>query len=156
MPESRRMPEVQDLSGITVLVVEQDEDDSKLYRLFLESCRAHVVTLSTAAAALHYLGFSVVDVVLAEASILGTARRTFIRAVHTLPKCADLPVLAVTAWPQDTPEAADGEGFAAVMLKPVDLDEIAATIARLVGQRRARDSSSPCPELSRGLTRRDA
>lgn len=131
------MAEAQDLAGITVLVVEHDEDDTDLYRLFLESCHARVVTLSSAAASLHYLGFGPVDVILIDAAVLGEARQAFARTVHTLPKCADLPIVVVTAWPQDTAEAGEGNGFATIMLKPVDLDDIAATIGRVVGDRRA-------------------
>jgi hypothetical protein len=56
-------------------------------RSFLESRHARVIPLSTAAAALHYLGFGSVDVVLAEQSVFGPARRTFVRAVRMLPKC---------------------------------------------------------------------
>jgi CheY-like chemotaxis protein len=132
------MPEATDFSGLTVLVVVPDDDERNLYKFFLETCHARVVTLSTAGAALHYLGFAPVDVIVAESSALGVARRTFMRAVRTLPKCTDLPIIAITAWPLETTAAGDGYGVSVMLLKPVHLDEIAATIERLV---RGRDAA---------------
>jgi len=132
------MPEAPDLSGVTVLVVDHDGDSIDLYRIFLESRHARVVALGTAAAALHYLGFAPADVLLTATSALGAASAPFIRAVHTLPQNDGLPIIAITGSPQDMTPVPDGYGFDAIFLKPVELDEIAATIVRLVSERRAR------------------
>ena len=75
-------------------------------------------------------------------SALGTAPESFVRAIRTLPKCAHLPIVAVTGWARDDDRAGARSEFSALIVKPVQLDDMAATIARLVGESVPRSGAS--------------
>ena len=126
-----RSPGGLDLSGLDVLVIENDTDNRDVFSVFLHSCGANVMTAETADAALEWVGRRHIDAIITDVSVL---RRSGIceslSRIRGMPQYKDTPIIAVTGWAQKhLPEAAE---FTAFIQKPVDLDKLAMTIRQLV------------------------
>jgi CheY-like chemotaxis protein len=120
------------LSGVSLLVVENDTDNLDMFAMFLRHCGAHVITAQTATAALRCLTPQRIDAIVTDVSALkDMGAANFLRDVRDMPHHNDTPVIAVTGWSEKDPKVT-AACFTAFLLKPVNLDEVAATIIRLV------------------------
>jgi CheY-like chemotaxis protein len=119
------------LTGFSVLIVENDMDNRDLLAEFLRQYGAQVATAQNATVALDHLDGQRVDTILTDVSALeemGVAR--FISEVRSRPQYESTPIIAVTGWSPKDAVCSDGQ-FSAFMQKPVDLDQLEATIQRL-------------------------
>jgi len=142
LPEaSRRTPAVAaapQLSGVGVLVVEDEADARDLIRTVLEQLGAGVVTASSADEALALLDRERLDVLLSDIEMPGMDGYGFMRAVRERPahRGGRIPAAALTAYarPEDKAAALQA-GFQLHVAKPVQPAELAAVVSSLAGRK---------------------
>ena len=121
-----------DLSGLTVLVVDDAPDARELATRMLEECGAMVVAAENAAEGLRIVEEKRPDVVISDIGMPDVDGYTFLRQVRQLgrERGGDVPAIALTAFarPQDRIQALRA-GFVAHLAKPVDAPELLAVVA---------------------------
>lgn len=126
------------LSGINVLVVDDEPDARELIRKILTRCHADVTTAASATEGLELLETVVPDVIVSDIGMPEKNGYQFIREVRSrsLEKGGNIPAIALTAFarPQDQANAANA-GFQAHLSKPVEPGELIAEIGKLVGSK---------------------
>ncbi|MCC2681750.1 MAG: response regulator receiver domain protein (CheY-like) [Nitrosospira multiformis] len=119
------------LSGVRVLLVDDEEDALTITRLMLELHGAEVVIAPAAAEGLEKVQTYVPDIIISDISMPQMDGYQFIRAVRNLPahKGRNTPALALSAFnrPRDRASALDA-GFLAYLSKPVLLQELITEI----------------------------
>lgn len=119
------------LSGLTVLVVDDDEDVLTLTRQILSLFGAEVITSPTAAEGLEQVQMQRPDAIISDISMPHMDGYQFIQAVRNLPALEgrDTPAMAITAFnrPQDQARAFNA-GFQAHLSKPVSLNMLIETL----------------------------
>jgi CheY-like chemotaxis protein len=123
------------LSGIKVLVVDDNEDTLALTKLMLDLCGAEVTASSTAADGLEQVRMQRLDIIISDISMPYMDGYQFIRAVRNLPadKAKHTPALAFTASnaPEYRARSFDA-GFQAHLSKPVSLEVLVETIVGMI------------------------
>ena len=121
-----------DLSGVRVLVVDDEDDARELIKRILSDCNAEVLTAATAAEALQVLQHARPDLMvsdLAMPEVDGYGLLDRIRALGPA-RGGDLPAIAVTAFARAEDRVkALSSGFLAHVAKPVEPDELIAKVA---------------------------
>jgi signal transduction histidine kinase/CheY-like chemotaxis protein len=141
-----RSVETQDLSGVRVLVVDDDEDAREFMATLLMTCGATVTTATSTREALEVLqrGGEQQDVLVSDISMPDVDGYALLRALRARSSggAAILPAIAVTAYagPMDR-QLALAAGYRMHLSKPVDQDELVAAVAELVGRRPPRAKS---------------
>ena len=126
-----RLPRV--LTGVRVLVVDDDEDTADLFATALAACGAIVVTAGSAPEALRGLAAQVPDVVVTDIAMPDADGYWLVREIRRLPeaRATAVPVVAVTAYGREHSRArALAAGFADHLEKPVDPELLCLTVAR--------------------------
>jgi CheY-like chemotaxis protein len=122
------------LEGVSVLVVDDDDDTRDVVAAQLHECRADVVTVSSAAQAFDVLRRQHVDVLLADIGMPEEDGYSFIRRVRAFsaPDIASIPAGALTAFTREQDrQQALGAGFQLHLPKPVDAPTLVAAVTRL-------------------------
>ena len=126
-----------DLAGIRVLVVDGDADARALMLLLFEGSRAHVIAVALVAEAMEAVHAKAVDVVLSDVGMPGEDGYSLIRQIRAMPtdKGGRMPVIALTAFarPEDRRRVMLA-GFHLHLSKPVEIAELRAAVATLVGR----------------------
>jgi len=126
------------LSGVEVLVVEDEPDARELIRTMLEQLGAGVVTASSAKEGLAALDQGPLHVLLSDIEMPGMDGYTFMRAVRerSVDRGGQIPAAALTAYarPEDR-DAALRAGFQLHVAKPVQPAELAAVVSSLAGRK---------------------
>lgn len=129
-PRSDPMP----LSGLTILMVEDEADTRLIARKILEEAGATVVPADSVGAAMECLQLRLPDVILSDIGMPEHDGYEFIRRVRLLPPEAggNVPAVAVTAFarPADN-EQAMLSGYQGYQSKPVNWEELIALIQKL-------------------------
>ncbi|HJT51386.1 MAG TPA: response regulator [Nitrosospira sp.] len=123
------------LSGIKVLVVDDNEDTLALTELMLSLCGAEVTASPTAADGLEQVRMQRLDIIISDISMPYIDGYQFIRAVRDLPtdKGKHTPALAFTAFnaPEYRARSFDA-GFQAHLSKPASLEVLVETITGMI------------------------
>jgi two-component system CheB/CheR fusion protein len=136
-------PERTLLSGLTVLVVEDDADSRESLVRVLEQYGARVTGAASARQAVQALQVAVPDVLVSDIGMAGEDGYDLIRQVRKMPanRGRELPALAVTAYGEEGDRLkAIAAGFQAHVAKPVAPRQLVIEVGRLAG--RTRDDSS--------------
>jgi CheY-like chemotaxis protein len=125
------------LEGLSVLVIDDDEESRQVVAAQLEGHRASVLTAASAAEGLDLLLRERVDVLLADIAMPdedGYALIRHIRGLHPS-AVASIPAAAVTAFArnEDRLQALQA-GFQLHLAKPLDLHTLVTAVARLGGR----------------------
>ncbi len=135
-----------DLSGLYVLVVDDEVDTCELIRIILEDCGARVKTASSAATALEALAEEVFDVLISDIGMPGEDGYSLIAKVLALGKERGGKVPAAAALTAYTGEEdrirALHSGFQIHVPKPITRNELITVVAKLVGRTRQDGSVS--------------
>jgi CheY-like chemotaxis protein len=122
------------LQGISVLVVDDDDDSRQVVEVHLERHGAQVLTAASAAVALDLLQREHVDVLLSDVAMPGEDGYTLIRKLRALntPRTAAIPAVALTAFArnEDRQQALQA-GFQLHLPKPVDTHALIVAVAKL-------------------------
>jgi signal transduction histidine kinase len=125
------------LSGVRVLVVEDDEDTRELLVRALERGGAQIEEAGSVAEALAALDRGLPDVLVSDIGMPGEDGYSLIRRLRARSRDqgADLPAAALTAYARSEDRAqALQAGFNAHIAKPVDPGELVVIVARLAGR----------------------
>jgi signal transduction histidine kinase len=125
------------LTGMEILVVDDEADTLELIKLLLGQCGAEVTTASSAAEALSLLERIRPDVIISDIGMPTQDGFEFIRKVRQLPpeRGGKIPAVALTAYAR----AEDRlrvlrSGYQMHVSKPVELAELVAVVANVGGQ----------------------
>ena len=127
--------EASELSGIKVLVVDDQGDARQLIRRVLAECGAEVLTAGTAGEALALAARDRPDLVITDIGMPDVDGYELLKRIRTLAASARIPAICLTALarPEDRRRALRA-GFLAHLAKPVDPSELVATIASIAGR----------------------
>ena len=124
------------LTGLTVLVVEDDVATREVLTMMLTTAGASVPSAGSVDEALQTMQWLRPDVVVSDISMPGEDGYALVRKLRALTRGANaIPAIALTAHarPEDT-EQAFVAGFAEHVAKPVDPPDLVLAIARLTGR----------------------
>jgi CheY-like chemotaxis protein len=127
------------LTGLRVLVVDDDEDTVLLFATALTACGADAVTAGSASDAMRILGIHAPDVVVSDIAMPGADGYSLVRQIRQLedPRTRNVPVLAVTAFGHEHfRQRALAAGFNDHLEKPVDPEHLCLAVARASGRSR--------------------
>ncbi len=129
------LPHQLDLTGLRVLVVDDEPDTLDLLRRVLGDSRAQVAAAPSVEAALATLGTFNPHVLISDVSMPGRDGYELIRAVRSTTSPGDLPAAALTAYarPEDAARAREA-GFQMHLSKPVEPDALVRIVAHLAGR----------------------
>ena len=133
--------EYANLSGISVLVVEDNDDARKLLQTILTRAGAVVEVAESAATALRILAGVWPDIVVSDIEMPGEDGYSLIRKIRLQePPSRHVPAIALTAYTRSVDRVrALAAGFQTHMSKPVEPAELIATVKSLMaGQRKSR------------------
>jgi signal transduction histidine kinase/ActR/RegA family two-component response regulator len=121
------------LTGLSVLLIEDDTDAQLLVTWFLRECGARVTAVNSGRAALDELAASIPDVIVSDIGLPDQDGYEILRQIRALgPALARIPALALTAFARaEDRDRAIVEGFEMHVAKPVDRHELCAAIASL-------------------------
>jgi PAS domain S-box-containing protein len=122
-----------DLSGLTVLVVDDEADARELVSRVLLDCKARVLAAASAGEALLLLERERPQVLVSDIGMPELDGYELLKRVRALG--ATLPAIALTAFAraEDRTRAMQA-GFAVHLAKPVEPSELVATVARVAGR----------------------
>ena len=132
--ESLALAALPALTGVRILVVEDDPDAREMVAHLLRHRNADVVVVESVDAALQEMDARVPDVLVSDVEMPGRDGYDFIRTVRArLPEQGGMvPAVALTAYSRPLDRARSMlSGYDAHLAKPVDLAELIATIVRL-------------------------
>ncbi len=125
-----------DLGGVTVLVVEDNEDARKMLAAILRRSGATVETAPDVAAAMHLLGYRRPDLIVSDIEMPVEDGYSFIRKVRLQEKSKHVPAIALTASAMSVDRLrALAAGFQMHMAKPVEPTELVAAVKSLLTTR---------------------
>jgi two-component system CheB/CheR fusion protein len=129
--------QLSDLSALTVLVVDDDEDAIEVLTTMMIAYGADVLFARSALEGLAYLdSMPHLDVVITDISMPRIDGYEFTRKIreHSSPAHREVPVIALTGFHE---RYVITETFDAFLQKPVDLDRLCAVIKILLARRRS-------------------
>ena len=118
--------------GKKILVVEDHEDSRAMMSLMIESFGYEVIEARDGLEALEMLKDDCPELVLMDINMPKLDGLTAVTMIRTFAHCADLPIVAVTAF-TDFHERALEAGFVAVLKKPVEFPLLKQLIDNHVG-----------------------
>jgi CheY-like chemotaxis protein len=125
-----------DLTGLRVLVVDDEPDTLDLLRRVLGDSQAEVAAAPSVEAALATLGTFNPHVLISDVSMPGRDGYELIRAIRSTTGPAELPAAALTAFtrPEDGARAREA-GFQMHLSKPVEPYQLVKLVAQLAGRK---------------------
>ncbi|HLL53946.1 MAG TPA: response regulator, partial [Myxococcaceae bacterium] len=128
-----------EVSGLRLLVVDDEADTRELVRSWLEQCGAHVQTAASAAAGLEVLRRARPDILISDLAMPDEEGYRLIHALRALPEeeGGQTPAVALTASVRSEERIrALMAGFKANVPKPLDAAELLAVIASVAPAKR--------------------
>jgi CheY-like chemotaxis protein len=128
---------VANLSGVKVLVVDDEPDARELLRQVLTDCGAEVMVAATAADALRMVQSSRPDLLVSDVGMPDVDGYELLKQVRALGEArgGKLPAIALTAFARSEDRTrALRAGFLVHVSKPVEPSELVATVASVAGR----------------------
>jgi signal transduction histidine kinase/CheY-like chemotaxis protein len=125
---------VQELRGVRVLVVDDDDDSRDLVLSILERCQAITFAACSGEQALSILAREKLDVMVSDIGMPGMDGYELLRTIRALQdaRAQSVPAIAVTAYARlEDQRRALAEGFQLHVAKPIEPAAFASAIARL-------------------------
>jgi CheY-like chemotaxis protein len=124
------------LSGVHVMVVDDDPDARELFQTVLEYCGALVTTAAGAREALGILERLLPDVIVTDISMPQHDGHWLIQQIRSLPpeRGGTLPAVALTAYGVHAAQRVAGGAFQLCLAKPIDPWHLCRVIASLAGR----------------------
>ena len=133
------------LRGISTLLIEDNGDFRDAMETILQLCGARTVPVASISEARASLETGPPDIIVSDLVLPDGTGADFMDWLRDLPsqKGGAVAVVAVTAFPHYFP-AVKTRGFAAYLVKPVDLSDLCWTVASILGLG-SRATSAPAP-----------
>lgn len=128
-----------EISGLRVLLVDDETDSRDLLKFVLESCGAQVMTSGSAAKALEIIRSESFDVLISDIGMPEEDGYSLIRKIRDLPneQGGNVPAIALTAYARAEDRVhALRSGFQMHIAKPVESSELITVVANLAGRLR--------------------
>ncbi|ACC81440.1 ATP-binding protein [Nostoc punctiforme] len=125
------------LTGIQILVVDDDDDTREFHTFVLEQAGAKVMAVASAKEALQALAESEPDILLSDIGMPETDGYMLMRQIRALQlkQAKQIPAIALTAYAGEiNQQQAIASGFQRHLSKPVEPDELVKAIATLIGR----------------------
>jgi CheY-like chemotaxis protein len=120
------------LNGMKVLIVEDSEDTLTLLSAIFGREGAHVMTASSANAALDSVKEKRPNLIVSDIGMPDTDGYEFLQRVKVLPGMNDVPAIAISGYASDEDRArALNVGYSALVPKPIDVDDLFGIIQGL-------------------------
>jgi CheY-like chemotaxis protein len=130
-----RSLDIPDFRGLTLLVVDDNDDSLEMLATFLEGCGASVLPARNGMAAAAYIETAPkIDALITDLAMPAMDGAELVRRLRGHPIRHALPAIAVSGFFHDY---MDVRGFDAFLRKPVDLDELCRQIRTAVDARAA-------------------
>jgi CheY-like chemotaxis protein len=124
------------LTGLTLVVVDDNDDSLDMLQTFLTQCGAIVKAARSVDAALRYIdSHPSIDALVSDLSMPGRDGLDLIRVVRRHQFHADLAAIALTGFHEQFTNARR-EGFDVFLQKPVDFDKLCNAIQTAVATKR--------------------
>lgn len=121
------------LHGVRVMVVDDNADQCEILTILLQDNGAVVVTGQSVAEALAVFARERPDVVLADIALPDDDGFGLLRRLRAQSRAGGpIAAIALTGYPRDSYGPADWNEFQAHLMKPVDIADLLATIARVL------------------------
>lgn len=135
-------PEPRALTGIRVLVVDDDRDIAEVFQFVLEAQGAIVTVVASAAEALAVLLHSTPDVLLSDLAMPGESGFDLMRMIVARKGSGAPPAAAISAGaPGQSLQAALASGFRMLLEKPIDPQALVSAVASLARAANEREAS---------------
>ncbi|MEP6636905.1 MAG: ATP-binding protein, partial [Acidobacteriota bacterium] len=123
------------LSGIHVLLVEDDADTLQMITAALRQANATITAVSSTRAAMEAIMVSPPDVLVSDIAMPGEDGYQLVEKIRALNLDKPIPAVAITAYAQaeDRQRALD-YGYQKYLAKPIELSELLAAVAEAVGR----------------------
>ena len=131
LADSRQLP--QSLSGLRVLVVDDDADTLKLMTTALTSRQATVTAVSSAGEAIKAIKANRPDVLVSDIAMPDEDGYGLIRRIRALEDQSEplLPAVAITAYAKEEDRnRALSSGYQIYLAKPIELTELVSVVAK--------------------------
>jgi CheY-like chemotaxis protein len=127
------------LSGLRVLVVDDDADNCDVLAAILEHSGAHVVTAQSAADALSLFEKECPHVLISDIGLPDEDGFALLRKVRSLPasRGGNVPAIALTGYSQLDERYAsvsESHSFQARLTKPIAIESMLATVSRVLAR----------------------
>lgn len=127
------------LSGRTILIVDDNDDALDMLGTFLRACGAYVLQARTAVGALAYIDTQPhIDAMITDLAMPDMDGVELVQRLRRHPSRASIPAIALTGFNEFYMDTAE---FTAFLRKPVNLDELCKTITAAIDQRHPRSES---------------
>lgn len=124
------------LAGLTLLVVDDNDDTLDILETFLKACGAGVRAARNVDAALAYFDTNApFDALVSDLAMPGRDGLDLIRAVRRRKHHADIPAIALTGFYEQY-SYARREGYDVFLQKPVDFDKLCIAIQTAIATKR--------------------
>jgi PAS domain S-box-containing protein len=134
-----------DLSGLKVLVVDDEPDACRLIKWVLDECHAEVVTAASAAEAMPLIETARPDILISDIGMPDVDGYEFLRRIRALDPAhgGKVPAIALTAFarPEDRAHSLK-VGFSVHVSKPIQPKALTAMVASLAGRTHRPDPAS--------------
>ena len=130
---SQPTPPAQSLSGVNVLLVDDDSDTLALMATALSRRQANVTAVSSAGEAIQAIRQKRPDVLVSDIAMPGEDGYGLIQKVRSLEngQVANIPAVAITAYAKEEDrKRALSSGFQIYLAKPVEVTELVSVVAR--------------------------
>ena len=123
------------LTGLTILVIEDNFDALNLIRAILETSGAHPLLATHTGQARDYLRTRKPHLILCDLNLPGESGTHFMQWLRARPAVegGDIPAVAITAYYEDFP-VARARGFTAYLRKPLQMERLCRTMSALCGR----------------------
>jgi PAS domain S-box-containing protein len=135
MPSTAKSQPASTLSGVKVLVVDNDEDSRHVVESALERVGASVKSVDSARAAIDFIENHPVDVMISDIGMPDEDGYSLMRRVRALPETrgGQVKAIALTAYARDDDAMrARQVGYQRHLAKPADVDDLTRSVAELV------------------------
>ncbi|MBE8999668.1 response regulator [Nostoc sp. LEGE 12447] len=125
------------LTGIQILVVDDDDDTREFHTFVLEQVGARVIAVASAKEALQALAEAEPDILISDIGMPETDGYMLMRQIKALQlkQAKQIPAIALTAYAGEiNQQQAIASGFQRHLSKPVEPDELVKAIATLIGR----------------------
>ena len=122
------------LAGVSILLVEDDEDNREILSFVLASAGATITVASTAVEAFETFKLAPSGVILTDIAMPNEDGVWLLQAVRASPELPRTPVVAISAHAM--PKALEefkAAGFDAIIAKPTDPERLVAVIRQVIG-----------------------
>lgn len=126
-------PDLPDLSGLSVLVVDDTDDHLDMISTYLRVCGADVLEARNGLAALAYVQMTPkIDVVVTDLLMPSMDGVELLQRLRRLPGRLSTPVIGLTAFPEGKETYI--ARFDAFLRKPVNFDQLCSTIRNITSR----------------------